>query len=129
VRLNDKLGTRLFQFVCKLFPLTHFHDQAKMPHRHIVAIYSAGIVMPSFGRAEVRHNLVPMKIEVNPIFTGTAFRATQQVTIKGSGFGQGCDGKCQVKGLHADLFEVSKAQFCLKPEAPYQTELDQFSQA
>jgi hypothetical protein len=49
-----------------------------------------------------------MKIEIDPLLTGSALRATQQVTIKGSGFGQGCDGKCQVKGLHAVLNEDSK---------------------
>jgi hypothetical protein len=49
-----------------------------------------------------------MKIEINPLVTRAAFRTTQQVTIKGSGFGQGCDGKCQVKRLHAVLNEESK---------------------
>jgi hypothetical protein len=57
----------------------------------------------------VGHNLVAVKIEINPVVTGTALRATQQVTIKGSGFGQGCDGKCQMKGLHAFLSEDSKS--------------------
>jgi hypothetical protein len=56
----------------------------------------------------VGHNLVAVKIEINPLVTGAALRAAQQVTIKGSGFGQGCDGKCQVKGLHVVLSEDSK---------------------
>jgi hypothetical protein len=51
---------------------------------------------------------VAVKIEINPLVTGAALRAAQQVTIKGPSFGQGCDGKCQVKGLHAVLSEDSK---------------------
>jgi hypothetical protein len=56
----------------------------------------------------VSHNLVAVKIEINPLVTGAALRAAQQVTIKGSGFDQGCDGKCQVKGLHVVFSECLK---------------------
>jgi hypothetical protein len=56
----------------------------------------------------VGHNLVTVEIEIDPLFARAALRTTQQVTIKGSGFGQGCDWKCQVKGLHAVLSEDSK---------------------
>jgi hypothetical protein len=56
----------------------------------------------------VGHNLVAMKIKINPLVTGAALRAAQQVTIKGSGFCQGCNGKCQVKGLHVDFSECLK---------------------
>jgi hypothetical protein len=72
---------------------------------------------------------VAVKIEIDPLLTGAALRAAQEVTIKGSGFGQGCDGKCQVKGLHVVFSECLKTRFCLKPAALYQTELDQFSPA
>jgi hypothetical protein len=46
---------------------------------------------------------VAMEIEIDPLITRAALRAAQQITIEGSGFGQGCDGKCQVKWLHVVL--------------------------
>jgi hypothetical protein len=44
-----------------------------------------------------------IKIEVDPLIAGAALRTSQQIAIEGSRFGQGCDGKCQVKGLHKYL--------------------------
>ena len=60
----------------------------------------------------MRHDLVAVKIEVDPVLTGAALWTTQQVTIKRSGLGQRSDGESQVEWLHGVVCLKSKGQFC-----------------
>src|SRR3954469_24798260 len=67
-----------------------------MAHRHVVAVDHIGVAMSRIWR-KMRDDLVSVKIKVDPLRRGTAFRATQQSTIKGTRLVQTGDGKRQVK--------------------------------
>jgi hypothetical protein len=58
--------------------------------------------MASFIWRQMRHNLMAIKIEVNPFVAGTTFWATQQVTIKRARSGQRGNWESKVKWLHVD---------------------------
>jgi hypothetical protein len=65
----------------------------------------------------VRHDLVAIKIEVDPVLTGAAFGTAQQITIKRPGLGQRGDGESQMERLHGVLCLKSKKPFCTEHRA------------
>src|SRR5690625_4120938 len=78
-----------------------------MPHGHLLAIYQAvlgGLAL--FGR-QVRHNLVPMEIKINPLIAGAALGAAQELAIKGACGIQAVYGKGEMRwgvwGAHSQV--------------------------
>jgi hypothetical protein len=65
-------------------------------------------VVTRLRRAQVRHDLVAVKVEVDPVLTGAAFGAPQKVPIKRSGLCQRGDRKSQVEWLHGVVCLKSK---------------------
>jgi hypothetical protein len=56
----------------------------------------------------VRHDLVAVKVEVDPMLTGAAFGTPQKITIKSPGLCQRGDGKSQMEWLHGVVCLKSK---------------------
>jgi hypothetical protein len=74
-----------------------------MTHRHLLAIYSIAGLVTHFGRREMRHDLMTMKIKVHPIFARTAFFTTHQLAIEQA---RGCEivdrkGEVEAGSAHA----------------------------
>src|SRR5471032_3228767 len=88
MRFNDEFHAGRREFVRCRLPLIHRQHHAEVPDRDCIAIYLARLPMTDFVRREMRHDLMPVEIEVHPVGRTPAFRAAEQVAIKLTG---GCD--------------------------------------
>jgi hypothetical protein len=104
VGLDDELGANGFELGSKLLPLRQIHHQTEMPHRHAVAINFAFGGFGVHRGAQMRDDLMAVKIEVHPIWAAAPFRAAEQIAIKGAGLVEISDGKGEVKRLHSALW-------------------------
>src|SRR3954465_901887 len=96
VGLDDELNACCDQLVCQLLPGRHWEYQTKMAYRNVVTVHQIGVPMSRVGR-KMRDDLVSVKVEVDPVRRGTAFRATQQSTIECARLVQTGHRKSQVK--------------------------------
>lgn len=79
---NHERDTCFLQPSGQRFPLRHIKDKTKVRYRYVMAIDSiVGILKAAFGR-EVRNDLMPEQIEVDPAVTGSSFRAFKQTAIE-----------------------------------------------
>ena len=75
--LDHKFGSCSFEFCSHLFPFSHGQHHTEMAYRYILSIDRTGVFMAGLIRRKMRHDLMPVKIKINPIFGRTAFWATE----------------------------------------------------
>jgi hypothetical protein len=99
VRLNDEFGVRRFETIGQSVPFAHLQHNAEMAARHVVAINIASFRHRAFLGREVGHNLMTIKIEIDPMIGRTPFFTPQQVKIELAGSGEIVGGKSEMEGL------------------------------
>jgi hypothetical protein len=105
VRLDDEFGVRSLEPVGERVPLAHAENDAEMATRHIVAIDVARFCHRAFVGRQMRHNLVSIKIEINPMIGRTSFFATEQIEVELSSGVEivGWEGEMEGLDWHGDF--------------------------
>ena len=104
MRLDDEGNPCLLQLSGHRLPLRHLQHHAEMPHRNLIAIHRAGVVVAGLVGAQMGDDLVAEEIEINPIRRRAPLRATQQIAIKSARFIQGGDREGEMERLHGGRF-------------------------
>lgn len=97
VRLNDEVDAGRDELLREGVPLRHGEYHAEMAHRHLIAVHRAGLPVTRFIRCEVRDNLVPIEVEIDPGIGAAAFGAAEQAAVEGPRPAEVGDGKRQMK--------------------------------
>ncbi len=110
VRLDHEPDALGLQARGHFFPLRHRQHDAHMPHWDAFAVHRIEGCRGRFLRRKVRHDLVSVKIEVDPLGAGAALRASQRLAVKLAGKSQvvhrkghvewGQEGGVGLGGLH-----------------------------
>jgi hypothetical protein len=84
IRFNHELRARRLQFFRQRCPLRHGQECAEMAHGDAVSIDGVGCAAARFSRREMRHDLMTVEVEVDPVRSAAAFGATQQTAVEGA---------------------------------------------
>ena len=76
VGFDNKLGARCFEPFSHGLPLCHGQYSTKVAHRDTMAIDGAGLAAAARVWCQMRHDLMPVKIEINPFRRTAALGAT-----------------------------------------------------
>lgn len=100
MRLDDETRAGRLQLVRERFPLRDGQHHAEVAHGHGVAIDRARRPMTDFVRRKVRHDLMPVEIEIHPVFRTASFRAAEQFAIERARIRKTVNGKREMKRRH-----------------------------
>jgi hypothetical protein len=106
VRLDDERRAVRAQLVGQCLPFVHRQDGAEVAYRHVITIDRAGGAVAAFRGRQVRHDLVAVEIEVDPLGAAAAFGAAEQAAVKAPRFFEILHRKGQVKqsrGSHGHI--------------------------
>lgn len=82
MRLDNEFGVRGLEPVGERVPLAHAENDAEMATRHIVTVHIARFRHGAFFGRKMRNNLMPIKIEVDPMIGSATLLATKQTEIE-----------------------------------------------
>ena len=90
VGFDDKLDALGAQALCQYFPILPAQYDTKMWDRYVMPVHSIGVRGRLGGclGVFVYHQLVTVKIIVNPVITGAAFGEAKNVSVEMAGGGQ-----------------------------------------
>ena len=106
VRFDHKFGTERLEALCQRFPFFPSQDDAEVRNRNVVPVDRVAVnaLLRGGFRVFVNHQLMPVKVEVDPLVTGTTLFQAKDLSVKSAGCSQvvNGDGEVEWRKAHQD---------------------------
>src|SRR5262249_8755421 len=97
VRLDQEGDARGAEALAHLLPARPLEDRAEVAHGDVVAVDVVGFLRTAGRREEMRGDLVPEEVEVDPVLGAAALAAAEDPGVEGARRCEVADGKGEVE--------------------------------